>query len=467
MNRDFDPSAFGARARHRFQGHRPLRHLSRPGRAWASPDRDYYLQAAFAEKKAAYQAYVEKLLSLENWPDAKAKAAAIVALETAIAEVSWTKAQERDPDATYNPYALADLEKAAPGFPWRSFLEGAGLGVPAKLVVYERTALPKIAAIYAATPVDVLQAWLAFGVADNAAPYLSEALRRRLVRDSRLKRALRPGRAAGALEARRPCGERRRLPGRRPLRQLRQPGLGRGPTLHRSLLPARRLGQGPGAGGRPEDRLRRADQDTSTGSSPATKAEALKKLAAYTVKVGYPDHPRDYSKVVIRDDDLVGDVRRAAEADWAYYVARQNGPVDRQDWGMTPQTNDAYNGSLIDIVFPAVILQPPIFDPSADPAVNYGAVGGVIGHELTHGFDDQGRKYDSKGTLRDWWAPADAKTFEARANMFRAQYSAYEPQLGAHVNGALTMGENIADLGGSTLGLDACITPACTASRPR
>ena len=189
--------------------------------------------------------------------------------------------------------------------------------------------------------------------------------------------------------------------------------------------------------------------------SPATKTEALKKLAAYNVKVGYPDKPRDYSKVVIRDDDLVGDVRRSAEADWAFYVGRRNGPVDRQDWGMTPQTNDAYNGSLIDIVFPAVILQPPIFDPNADPAINYGAIGAVIGHELTHGFDDQGRKIDADGALRDWWTPADARAFEARARKLGAQYSAFQPLPGVHINGDLTMGENIADLGGLTLALDA------------
>jgi putative endopeptidase len=148
-------------------------------------------------------------------------------------------------------------------------------------------------------------------------------------------------------------------------------------------------------------------------------------------------------------------VQRAAAADWAFYVGRMNGPVDRMDWAMTPQTNDAYNGTLRDIVFPAGILQPPIFDPNADPAINYGAAGAVIGHELTHGFDDQGRKIDAAGALRDWWTDKDAKTFEARAKVLGAQYSAYEPLPGVHINGELTMGENIADLGGVTLALDA------------
>ena len=417
------------------------------------PDRDYYLQPAFAEKKTAYRAYIETLLTLEGWPDAAGKAAAIVALETRIAEASWTKSEQRNPDTTYNPYTVAALEKAAPGFPWKAFLAEAGLGEPAKVVVIEKTALPKIAAIYAATPVDVLQAWLAFNVADNAAPYLSKPF------------------ASAAFEMRQKtlsgqAEEQARW--KRGVHAVSGGDYGAGDRSDRfgnlgwavgELYTARYFP--PAAKAKVQALV--ADLKTAYAArikkldwmSPATKTEALKKLAAYNVKVGYPDKPRDYSKVAIRDDDLLGDVRRAAEGDWAFYAGRQNGPVDRGDWGMTPQTNDAYNGSLIDIVFPAVILQPPIFDPTADPAINYGAVGGVIGHELTHGFDDQGRKYDSKGTLRDWWAQADARTFEARAKVFGAQYSAYEPLPGAHVNGALTMGENIADLGGLTLGLDA------------
>ena len=417
------------------------------------PDRDYYLQPAFAEKKTAYRAYIETLLTLEGWPDAAGKAAAIVALETRIAEASWTKSEQRNPDTTYNPYTVAALEKAAPGFPWKAFLAEAGLGGPAKVVVIEKTALPKIAAIYAATPVDVLQAWLAFNVADNAAPYLSKPF------------------ATAAFEMRQKtlsgqAEEQARW--KRGVHAVSGGDYGAGDRSDRfgnlgwavgELYTARYFP--PAAKAKVQALV--ADLKTAYAAriktldwmSPATKTEALKKLAAYNVKVGYPDKPRDYSKVAIRDDDLVGDVRRAAEGDWAFYAGRQTGPVDRGDWGMTPQTNDAYNGSLIDIVFPAVILQPPIFDPTADPAINYGAVGGVIGHELTHGFDDQGRKYDSKGTLRDWWAQADARTFEARAKVFGAQYSAYEPLPGAHVNGALTMGENIADLGGLTLGLDA------------
>ena len=417
------------------------------------PDRDYYLEASFAPKKAAYQAHVERLLTLCGWPDAKAKAAAIVALETKIAEVSWTKAQERDAEATYNPYTVAELEKAAPGFPWRAFLAEAELGAPKKVVVIDKTAFPKIAAIFAATPVDVLQAWMAAGVADNAAPYLSKPFAdawfefhqkelsgqaEQLVRWKRGVRAVSGGDYL--------AGER--------IDRFGNLGWAVGQLYTARYFPPASKTKVQALIADLKTAFRGRIQ-TLDWMSPATKTEALKKLAAYNVKVGYPDKPRDYSKVLIRDDDLVGDVRAAASADWSFYATRSKGPVDRGDWQMTPQTNDAYNGGLIDIVFPAVILQPPIFDPDADPAINYGAVGGVIGHELTHGFDDQGRKYDSKGTLRDWWSPSDAKTFQARAKMFGVQYSAYEPVPGAHVNGDLTMGENIADLGGLNLALAA------------
>ena len=417
------------------------------------PDRDYYLKDTFAPKKAAYQAYLERILTLEHWPDAKARAADIVGLETKIAEASWTKAEQRNPDTTYNPYTLAELAKAAPGFPWAAFLAQAGAPAPKRVVVAEKSALPKIAAIFGETPVPVLQAWMAAAVGDAAATYLSKdfdqayfAFRQKELSGQpeeqvRWKRGVRAVAGGDYL-----AGDR--------LDRFGNLGWAVGQLYAARYFP-------PSAKAKVQALV--ADLKTAYAAriqkldwmSPATKTEALKKLAAYNVKVGYPDRPRDYAKVVIRADDLVGNVRRAAAADWAFYAGRRNGPVDRGDWAMTPQTNDAYNGGLIDIVFPAGILQPPIFDETADPAINYGAVGGVIGHELTHGFDDQGRKYDSTGKLRDWWQASDAKVFDARAKAFGAQYSAYEPVPGSHVNGQLTMGENIADLGGLNLALDA------------
>ena len=417
------------------------------------PDRDYYLSAAFAPQKAKYRAYVETLLRGVGWPDPPAAAAAVVALETRIAGASWSKAQQRDPNAVYNPMTVAELERLAPGFAWRAYLREAGLGGTDRVIVAEKSAFPKLAAIYAETSTPVLQAWLAFSVADNAAPYLSKAFAD-AVFDMRQKTL------SGQPE--------QQVRWKRAVHAVSGGDYGAGDRFDRFGNLGWAVGQAYTARYFPPESKRKV-QDLVANlkaayrvrlqnldwMSPATKTEAIRKLDTYAVKVGYPDTPRDYRSVVIRDDDLVGDVRRAAAADWAFYVARLDGPVDRADWSMTPQTNDAYNGSLRDIVFPAGILQPPIFDADADPAVNYGAVGGVIGHEITHGFDDQGRKIDAEGRLRDWWTAEDAAKFEARAKRLGAQYSAFEPLPGVHVNGDLTMGENIADLGGLTVALDA------------
>jgi len=416
------------------------------------PDRDYYLEPGFAAQKAAYQRYVAELLTLVHWSDPAASAAAVVAFETRIAQASWTKAQQRNVEATYNPQSVAQLETLAPGFPWRDFLRAANLSDIDRVVVAEKTAFPRIVAAYRATPLATLKAWQAFTVADNAAYYLSrpfsearfefrdKSLSGQPVEAVRWKRAVRAVGGGDCMGDRVDC--------------FGNMGFGVGELYTAQYFP-------PAAKAKIEAlvinvkaamraRLQRLDWMT-----PATKLEALKKLDTYQIKVGYPDHPRDYSKLVIRGDDLVGDVRRAAEVDWSFYTGRLHGPVDRTDWSMTPQTNDAYNGSLRDIVFPAGILQPPIFDPAADPAVNYGAIGGVIGHELTHGFDDEGRKLDASGQLRDWWSAADAAAFEARAKKLGAQYSSYEPLPGVHINGDLTMGENIADLGGLNVALQA------------
>jgi putative endopeptidase len=416
------------------------------------PDRDYYLEPGFAAQKAAYRQYVAQLLTLVQWPDPQASAAAVVAFEARIAAVSWTKAQQRDVEATYNPETRKQLEALAPGFPWPAFLQAARLSDIDRVVVAEKTAFPKIVAVYQSTPLETLQAWQAFTVADNAAFYLSKAfaearfafrdkvLSGQPVEPVRWKRAVR---AVGGEDC---TGDRVDCFGNM--------GFGVGELYTARYFP-------PTAKAKIETLVMnikaamRARLERLDWMSPATKVEALKKLDTYQIKVGYPDHPRDYSSLVVGADDLVGDVRRAAETDWSFYTSRLHGPVDRTDWSMTPQTNDAYNGSLRDIVFPAGILQPPIFDPAADPAVNYGAIGGVIGHELTHGFDDEGRKLDAAGQLRDWWTAADSAAFEARAKKLGAQYSSYQPLPGVHINGDLTMGENIADLGGVNVALDA------------
>jgi putative endopeptidase len=416
------------------------------------PDRDYYLQPSFAKQKAAYQAYVAQLLELVGWPESQANAAAVVEFETKIAAASWTKTEQRDLDKTYNPIKTGDLAALTPGFAWRRFLRGAGLGSIDRVIVAEKSAFVRIGAVYQSAPLEVLKAWQAFTVADNAGFYLSKPfssarsdfrdkiLSGQLVEPVRWKRAIHAVGGADCTGDRVDC--------------FGNLGFGVGQLYTARYFPPAAKAKievlVANVKGAMRARLERLDWMT-----PATKTEALKKLDTYQIKVGYPDHPRDYSGVLIRSDDLVGDVRRAGEADWHFYLSRLHGPVDRTDWSMTPQTNDAYNGSLRDIVFPAGILQPPIFDPAADPAINYGAIGGVIGHELTHGFDDEGRKLDSSGQLRDWWTAADAKAFEARAKKLGTQYSSYEPVPGAHINGDLTMGENIADLGGLNVALEA------------
>lgn len=416
------------------------------------PDRDYYLKPSLATQRTAYRDYAATLLGLENWPSPSAAADGAIAFETALAQASWTKVQQRDPTTQYHPMSPAELSRAAPGLAWSEYMQGAGLGAKGRLVITQDTALPKIAALVAATPIDRLKAWMAFRVADSAAPYLStpfvdahfkmhgQVLVGQKAQKARWKRAVL---AVGGGD----CGA-------APETCFGTLNWGVGQLYSARYFPpatkARITALVTDVKAAFRARMTRLDW-----MGPATKAEALAKLDTYVVKVGYPDSWRDYSKVAIRRDDLVGDVRSAAAADWAFYVGRSDGPVDRGDWLMTPQTNDAYNGSLRDIVFPAGILQAPMFDADADPAINYGAIGGVIGHEMTHGFDDQGRSIDAKGALRDWWTPADAAAFKARAAVLGQQYAMFEPVPGSHINPDLTMGENLADLGGLSIALEA------------
>ncbi|UTP39276.1 peptidase M13 [Phenylobacterium sp. LH3H17] len=404
------------------------------------PDRDYYLDAKFAPQKTAYQAYVASLLTLAGWEKPAENAAAIVALETEIAKVSWTRAERRDDDKTYNPFEVAKLQAYAPGFDWKAYLDGAGLKTD-RVIVAENTAFPKIAAIYAATPLDTLKAWSAFNLADQAAPYLSKAF----------------DQAHYEFRSKTLSGQ-----------PVQQPRWKRGVIAIDSSL-GEALGKVYVAAYFPAENKAKmealvGDIRTAMGAriekldwmGPATKAKALEKLAKFRVKIAYPDTWRDYSGLTINEGDLYGNIQRANAFEWDYRAARLGGPVDDEEWGMTPPTINAYYSSTKnEIVFPAAILQPPFFDPQGDPAVNYGGIGGVIGHEITHGFDDQGRKSDGDGKLTDWWTAEDAAKFDAQAKKFGKQYAAVEVLPGANINGDLTMGENIADLGGLLLALDA------------
>lgn len=416
------------------------------------PDRDYYLKPDLAKQKDAYRLYAANLLKLAGWPNAAKAAAAVVEFETRLADASWTKVQQRDPTTQYNPMTPAQLVAYAPGFSWRDFLAGAQLSKKTSLVVAQKSAFPKFARILAATPLDTLKAWMVFRVVDDAAPYLPHAFvnARFKMRDHAL------------------AGQSEQVPrwklglaavGGQDCDYVPHSCFGTlqwavGQLYAARYFPVATKAKIEALVGNLKAAFRHRIE-TLGWMSAKTKSEALAKLDTYIIKVGYPDRPRDYSGVVIRRDDLMGDVRAAAAADWSFYVKRSYGPVDRDDWLLTPQANNAYNGSLRDIVFPAGILQAPIFDANADPAINYGAVGAVIGHEMTHGFDDEGRSIDSKGALRDWWTPADAKAFKARAAVLGAQYAQYEPVPGTHINPDLTMGENLADLGGISIAFDA------------
>ena len=405
------------------------------------PDRDYYLEAQFAPQKAKYEVYVARMLTLAGWPNAAANAKAIVALETEIAKVSWTRAQQRDDNAMYNATPTADLGKLAPGFDWGPFLDGAGFGKVAHVVVQEKSAFPKIAAIYAKTPVETLKAWQAFYLADQAAPYLSKAFSQE---HYEFKEA-----ALSGAKAQAPRWKRGVI--------LVDSNIGEalGKLYVAAYFPpeskAKMLALVGDIRTAMKGRIERLDW-----MSPATKAKALEKLAAVSVKIGYPDKWRDYTALKLTDDDLYGDVKRSIAFDWDFRLSRLGGPVDRSEWGMTPPTINAYYNPLgNEIVFPAAILQPPFFDPDGDTAINYGGIGGTIGHELTHGFDDSGRRYDATGKLTDWWTAEDSKKFEAEATKFGKQYAAFEVLAGAKINPDNTMGENIADLGGLLLALDA------------
>lgn len=416
------------------------------------PARGYYLDESYATVRESYKAYMRNLLELSGWPEPERCAEQIMQFEISIARISWVPEQERDSAKAYNPASLLSLQASAPGFAWEKFLTAAGVGQEKKFIVVEKTAVPQIAALYKRTPLATLRAWEAFVLLDHAAPYLSKAF----------------ADAAFELHGKRLSGQRQPSP--RWKQGLQLVSGGNGTT---QVEGAANVGDAVGQlyvshYFQPETRAEMealvaevkgalyARIEALTWMAPATKVEALRKLEGYRIEIGYPDRWRDYSGLRIQSDDLIGDIERVSAFNWRFRVNRLHAPVDRREWEMGPQTVNAYNdGPLRQVVFSAALLQPPAFDPQADPAVNYGAIGAIIGHELTHGFDDQGRQFDSEGRLRDWWGSGDSKKFQAKAANLRGQFDSCEPLPGMHMNGELTMGENIADLGGLVLALDA------------
>jgi endothelin-converting enzyme/putative endopeptidase len=400
------------------------------------PTRDYYLNqgAKYDAYRAAYKAYVTKILELIGDANAAASADAIIALETKLAAAHWSPERQRDVQATNNPVDRAGLKKMIPSVDWEAMLPGRGLGDVQHFIVNETTALRDGTKLLETEPVETWKKYLAFHLASDYASYLpktfddasfnffSKALRGVEAQRERWKRGV------NMLDAH--IGE----------------GVGElyvakyFPPEYKAKMDALVANLHAAMG----ERLK-----TLSWMDDATRAEAQKKLATFDPRIGYPIKWRDYSALRIDPGQLFENLRNARRFDWDRQVARLNKPVDRTEWGMNPQTVNAYYDPLMNqITFPAAILQPPFFDPNADPAVNYGAIGAVIGHEMGHGFDDQGREFDATGKLRNWWTPETNKKFLEQTSRLAAQYNAFCPLDGLCVNGNLTMGENIGDLGG-------------------
>jgi putative endopeptidase len=404
------------------------------------PDRDYYLlkDKDSAATREAYRGYVTQMLAFAGVHDA-ARSAAVYALEERIARVHWPAAERREAEKVYNPMSLSALAKFAPQFPWESYFDAAGVSHRSPsgervVVVREKSAFPKLAAVFAATPVAVWRDYLTVRYLHSHASCLPKRI------DD----------ADFAFYGKVIGGQKQQLP--RDLRGIHLLDHQMGEALGK-LYVARYFT--PEAKAKIQQlvanllKAYEADIRTLTWMSPATQAKALEKIRRFTPKVGYPDKWRDYSALSIAPGALVEDMSNAVVFEWNRELKRIDSPVDRGEWDMTPPTNNAYyNPTLNEIVFPAGILQPPYFDPNADDAVNYGEIGATIGHEISHGFDDQGSKYDASGRLHNWWTAQDRKDFDARTAALAKQYDQYQPLPGLHVNGRLTLGENIADLAG-------------------
>ena len=402
------------------------------------PSRDYFLSdqdARLSEIRAKYQRHVEKMLALAGHAKAAEEAAQIVALETGIARAQWSAVENRDPIKTYNKLSLAELKALMPGFDFDAYLKDVGVaGKIDSVIVSQPGYLAALDKLIEATPLPVWKAYFEFHMISSFAPYLSQAF----VDESF---AFRGAVLAGTKENR-PVQKRAIAEVNRALGEMV------GKAYVQEYFPAERKQQ-------VADMVRnfitafREGIDTLEWMSPETKLQAQAKLAKINVKVGYPDSWRDYSKLKVERHDLVGNVLRSRDFAHNFSIDKLGKPVDRSAWSMTPQTVNAYySPSLNEVVFPAARLQYPLYDPKAEPAINYGAVGISIGHEISHAFDDKGSQYDGDGNLRNWWTKEDGEKFAARGKMLVAQYNGYSPVAGYNVNGELTLGENIADNAG-------------------
>jgi endothelin-converting enzyme/putative endopeptidase len=400
------------------------------------PNRDYYLLqgAKYDTYRKAYRDYLIELQRLAGIGDAEARADRIIALETEIAKIHWTPEQSRDIEKIYNPMTRAELRAFAPELDWDRALNKLGLGNIDKLVVGEKSAIQGEAKLLASVPLETWKDWTTVHFISGNALYLSKAFD-----DARFNFYSKTLRDVPSQRARWKRGV-----------DMVNGALGEGVGqiyVQRHYPPEsdRQMGE-------LISNIRAALKEkieTNSWMDAPTKARALEKLSTFDPRIGHPAKYIDYSSLEVKRGDLLGNAIRASDFDWKLLLSRFPKPVDRTLWGMTPQTNNAYyDPTQNQITFPAAILQPPYFDPNADPASNYGSIGATIGHEIGHGFDDQGRKFDAQGRLSDWWTPASAKLYTATAEKLVAQYNAFEPIPGVHIKGELTLGENLGDLGG-------------------
>jgi putative endopeptidase len=407
------------------------------------PDRDYYLADGFAKQREEYKKHIATMFKLlgDAESDAQVAAESILALETELAKASRTRTELRDREKNYHKLNRDELDKLTPDLPWMTYFRAAGIKGLEQVIAGQPEFLKALNRLATETDGQTWGAYLRWHLIRSTAEHLHAAaadesfrfygtvLRGQPQPEPRWQRAAKAidgglGEALGQLyvEKNYPPAARERMA-----------------ELITNLRAVFR------------DRLVKVDW-----MSDATRQQALKKFDRFTQKIGHPEKFRDYSAIDVKRDDHLGNVERANAHEARRQFARIGQPVDKTEWRMTPQTVNAYfSPPFNEIVFPAGILQPPFFDLELDDAVNYGAIGVVIGHEITHGYDDQGRKYDSEGNLRDWWTEADGKEFEKRANKVVAQYAAYEALPGKNLNGQLTLGENLADLGGTSIAFEA------------
>lgn len=400
------------------------------------PSAEYYLGSAESHVKArvAYRAYVEQMFTLAGIGDAAKRADRVIALETAIAAAHWEPARMRDIRQIYNVMSVDDLRTLAPQFGWDGWLGSLGLAGQKKFWVAHPSAIGAVGGLLDTVPLESWKDYLTFQTIDGAADYLPE-------RFENAHFAFHSTALNGVTTARP-----RSVRGIAQLNSFLGDGVGQ--LYAKRYFPPEARAQMAELIGNLEAALAERFR-SNPWMDEATRQEALTKLSLFEPHIGYPDQWIDYSSLRIDRKDLLGNVVRSVNFGWQEDLARLAKPVDRNRWPTTPQTVNAfYQATTNQITFPAAVLRPPMFDPKADPAVNYGAAGAVIGHEIGHGFDDGGRRYDGTGALRDWWTPEASAKFDAIAAKLGAQYAAQEPLPGVHINPALTMGENIGDLGG-------------------